>query len=172
MRELGFVHQHCTFHFSQRVWDKIFAHITSQLNDYRANLKKNSKNLSNSQIKKMVKERKKELIKKMQTYYDTFKKVFEQKNLKEAIEYVTFLKIEVNKFPKFLAKYLNRNFFPEYQKFLHFLEKDHIGKLDQDNNNNNKLENFNKITMPRYEKKLIVHFKDCGVHLCIKKMFG
>ena len=43
-----------------------------------ANLKKNNKNLSNSQIKKMVKERKKELIEEMQTYYNTFKKVFEQ----------------------------------------------------------------------------------------------
>ena len=31
-----------------------------------------------------------------------------------------------------------------------FLEKDYIVKLDQDNN---KSENFNKITIPRYEKK-------------------
>ena len=67
----------------------------------------------------------------MQNYYNTFKKVFEQESLKKAIEYVTFLKVEVNKFPKFLAEYLNQNFFPEYRKFLHFLEKDHIGKLDQ-----------------------------------------
>ena len=27
MSELGFVHQHSTFHFLQRVWDKIFKHI-------------------------------------------------------------------------------------------------------------------------------------------------
>ena len=51
-----------------------------------------------------------------------------------------------------------------------FLEKDYIVKLDQDNN---KSENFNKITIPRYEKKkLIVYLDDCGVFLCIKKMFG
>ena len=46
----------------------------------------------------------------MQNYYNTFKKVFEQESLKKAIEYVTFLKVEVNKFPKFLAEYLNQNF--------------------------------------------------------------
>ena len=35
-------------------------------------------------------------------------------------------------------------------------EKDYIKKLDQDNN---KLENFNKITMPRYEKKTYRTFR-------------
>ena len=40
---------------------KYLLYITSELNDYRANLKKNNKNLSNSQIKKMVKERKKRI---------------------------------------------------------------------------------------------------------------
>ena len=59
MYELGFVHQHCTFHFSQIVGNKIFTNITSELNDYRTNLKKNNKNLSYSQIKKMLKEQKK-----------------------------------------------------------------------------------------------------------------
>ena len=70
---------------------KYYINITSELNDYYANLKKNNKNLSNSQIKKMIKEQKKELIKEMQTYYDTFMKVFEQKSFKKAIDYITFL---------------------------------------------------------------------------------
>ena len=62
-----------------------------------------------------------------------------------------YLKSEINIFPKFLADYLNKTFFPEYRKFLHFLEKEHYGKLDA---TNNKLENYNKITMPGDEKKL------------------
>ena len=87
----------------------------------------------------------------MQTYYNTFKKVFEQESLKKAIEYVTFLKVEVNKFPKFLAElFESKFFFLNIESSYIFLEKDHIGKLDQ---YNNKLENFNKITMPRYKKK-------------------
>lgn len=150
MSELGFVHQHCTFHFLQRVWDKIFKHIDKKLIDYKSMLNNSNEKLSNSQINKMVKKHKKELLKEMQSYVDTIKKLFEQKNLNDAFEYVTFLKVEISKFPDFLSGYLNKYFFPEYRKFLHFLEKDHIGKLDQ---YNNKIENFNKITMPRYEKK-------------------
>ena len=46
----------------------------------------------------------------MQNYYNTFKKVFEQESLKKAIEYVTFLKVEVNKFPKFLADIFKSKF--------------------------------------------------------------
>ena len=90
--------------------------------------------------------------------------------MKKAIEYVTFLKVEVNNFSKFLAElFESKFFFLNIESSYIFLEKDHIGKLDQDNN---KLENFNKITMSSYEKKLIAHFEDCGVLLCIKKMFG
>ena len=63
------------------------------------------------------------MIEEIQTYYNIFKKVFEQKSLKKAIEYITFLKVEVNKFPKFLADYLNQNFFPELSKVLTFFLK-------------------------------------------------
>ena len=53
-------------------------------------------------------------------------------------------------FPNVLSNYLKEYFFPNYRKFLHFLEKNHMNKLDA---NNNKIENYNKIIMPRYEKK-------------------
>ena len=90
----------------------------------------------------------------MQNYYNTFKKVFEQKSFKKAIKYVTFLKVEVNKFPKFLADIFKSKFLMNIESSYIFLEKDYIKKLDQDNN---KLENFNKIPMPRYEKKNLSH---------------
>ena len=52
------------------------------------------------------------------------------------------------------------------ESFYIFLEKDHIGKLDQ---YNNKLENFNKITMPRYEKKTYSTFQGLWSTLMHKK---
>lgn len=83
-------------------------------------LNNSKEKLSNSQIKKMVKEHRKELLKEMQSYVDTIKKLFEQENLNDALEYVTFLKVEISNFPDFLSAYLNKYFFPEYRKFLHF----------------------------------------------------
>lgn len=150
MRELGFVHQHCIFHLLQRIWNKIFQHIDEKLNEYSNKLKNSKEKLSPAQIRKMIKSRKKELKDEMSNYVNIFKKLFKQKDFNHAIEYISFLKSEITKFPKFLADYLDKKFFPEYRKFLHFLEKEHYGKLDA---TNNKLENYNKITMPRYEKK-------------------
>ena len=150
MNELGFIHQYCVFHLLQTVWKTIFTNINYMADDYKAELKNSKEKLSNSEINKLVKKHKKELKNEMKSYMKTFKKLFEQKSFKKAIEYIEFLKSEMDKFPTFLASYLNRNFFPKYRKFLHFLEKDHIGKLDA---YNNKVENYNKITMPRYEKK-------------------
>ena len=49
------------------------------------------------------------------------------------------LKRESVNFPKFLKKYMDEKFFPEYKKYIHFLEKRHKGKLDN--------------TMPRAHKK-------------------
>ena len=99
----------------------------------------------------MVNSRKKELKKEMGEYVNIFKKLFKQKDFNQAMDYISFLKSEMNKFPKFLADYLNKNFFPEHRKFLHFLEKEHYGKLEA---TNNRLENYNKITMQGDEKKL------------------
>lgn len=150
MHELGFIHQHCVFHLSQRIWDKIFKSIESEMSEYVFKLKNSKEKLSDSQIQKMVKNHRKELKKEMRKYMDIFMELFKQESFNKAIEYINFLKHEILNFPKVLSDYLNKNFFPEYRKFLHFLEKDHIGKLDA---YNNKIENFNKITMPRYEKK-------------------
>ena len=150
MHELGFVHQHCVFHLSNRIWDKIFDAIDEELAKYALELKNSPKRISPSEIKKLKNSRKKQLKKEMKEYVNIFMELFNKESLTEAIEYINFLKSEVHKFPKVLAEYLKRNFFPDYRKFLHFLEKDHIGKLDA---YNNKIENFNKITMPRFEKK-------------------
>ncbi len=45
---------------------------------------------------------------------------------------------------------MDEKFFPEYKKFMRFLEKTHNGKLD---NTNNQIENYIGNTMPRAHKK-------------------
>ena len=59
----------------------------------------------------------------MKKYIDIFMKLFNQKSLNKAIEYINFLKSELHKFPNVLSDYLKEYFFPEYSNFLHFLEK-------------------------------------------------
>lgn len=76
--------------------------------------------------------------------------LFKQDELDDAIDYVNFLKEEIKYYPKHLAKYLKDNFFPEYRKYLRFLEEDYKEKLES---TNNKLENFNGNTMLKYEKR-------------------
>jgi len=45
---------------------------------------------------------------------------------------------------------LKRNFFPNYKKYLNYLIKEHYNKLEK---TNNRLENYNGITLPKSEKK-------------------
>ena len=45
---------------------------------------------------------------------------------------------------------MDEKFFPEYKKFIHFLEKRHKGKL---NNVNNQIDNYMGNTMPKVHKR-------------------
>ena len=54
-------------------------------------------------------------------------------------------------FPQPLAKYLNKNFFPQYRKFLKFLETPFKEKLER---TNNKLENYLGNTLDKHTKKI------------------
>ena len=57
-----------------------------------------------------------------------------KKTYEEALSFIDFLKFEIKNFPEPLQTYILNNFFPEYKKFLHFLKKEHKGKLDKDTN--------------------------------------
>lgn len=83
-------------------------------------------------------------------YITDFMELFKQDDLDDAIDYVNFLKEEIKYYSKHLAEYLKDNFFPEYRKYLKFLEEDYKDKLES---TNNKLENFNGNRMPKYEKR-------------------
>jgi len=54
-------------------------------------------------------------------------------------------------YPEHLSNYLNKNFFPEYRKYLRFLEEDYKNHLEP---TNNKLENYKGNTMPYMKKGL------------------
>ena len=59
MRELKFVHQHCTFHLLKRIWNKIFENIDDELAIYKSELKNSVEKLSDSKITELIKTRKK-----------------------------------------------------------------------------------------------------------------
>ncbi len=50
-----------------------------------------------------------------------------------------------------MQEYLNKNFFPVYRKYLIFLEKPFIGKLES---TNNKLENYFGNTLDKHTKRI------------------
>ncbi|WP_298523277.1 hypothetical protein [uncultured Methanobrevibacter sp.] len=83
-------------------------------------------------------------------YLSLIYQLFKQQTYDKAIKYVDLLKRESINFLKLLKDYMGEKFFPEYKKFIHFLEKRHKGKLD---NTNNQIENYIGNTMPRAHQK-------------------
>lgn len=151
MEELGFVHQHCTFHLERNIKNTMEKKINKDMIYYRVKLKNNHPEYSEYDLEELIKKEKKDVKSKMWEYIDEFMELFKQPTFDDAIEYINFLKGEMKNYSTHLANYLEKNFFPEYRKYLRFLEKDYKDKLDS---TNNKLENFNGNTMPKYEKKI------------------
>ena len=150
MEELDFVHQHCTFHLEKNIKSHMERKINKDMNEYRFELKNTHPEYSDYELDEIIKEEKKEVKEEIWEYIAEFMELFKQDDLDDAIDYVNFLKEEIKYYPKHLAEYLKDNFFPEYGKYLRFLEEGYKDKLDS---TNNKLENFNGNTMPKYEKR-------------------
>ena len=124
--------------------------INKDMQYRRFELKNTHPEYSDYQLDEIIKEEKKEVKDEIWEYIAEFMTLFKQDNLDDAIEYVNFLKEEIKYYPQHLVEYLKDNFFPEYRKYLRFLEEDYKEKLEC---TNNKLENFNGNTMPKFEKK-------------------
>ena len=120
------------------------------MNEYRFELKNTNPEYSDYELDEIIKDVKKEIKDEIWEYIADFMELFKEKSLDDAIDYVNFLKDEIKYYPQHLAEYLKDNFFPEYRKYLKFLENDYKEKLES---TNNKLENFNGNTMPKYEKR-------------------
>lgn len=150
MSKLGFIHQHCTFHLEKNIKSNMEKKINKNMTNYHFELKNTHPKYSDDNLDEIIKKKKEEVKKEIWKYIAEFMKLFKQPTFDETIEYIKFLKDEIKYYPEHLAKYLKKNFFPEYRKFLRFLEDDYKRHLEP---TNNKLENFNGNTMPKYEKR-------------------
>jgi len=151
MRKLKFSHQHCTFHLIKNMTTNFKPKITEEIDKYEVELRINDPEISESRIKKMRKKKKEEINDEIKIYMELFYQLFNQQSFDKAKKYIELLKYELKNFPKMMQEYLNDNFFPVYRKYLIFLEKDHIGKLES---TNNKLENYFGNTLDKHTKRI------------------
>ena len=151
MRNLGFAHQHCTFHFIKNVTTNLKPKITEEINKYEAELRKTHPNISKSKLKKMCKTKKEEITDEIKIYLRLLYELFHQQSFDKAINYIELLKRELPNFPEMMQEYLKHNFFPVYRKYLVFLEKPYIRKLES---TNNKIENYFGNTLDKHTKRI------------------
>ena len=151
MRNLGFAHQHCTFHFIKNITINLKPKITEEINKYEAELRKTHPNISKSKLKKMCKTKKEEITDEIKIYIRLLYELFHQQSFDKAINYIELLKQELPNFPEMMQEYLKKNFFPVYRKYLVFLEEPYIGKLES---TNNKIENYFGNTLDKHTKRI------------------
>ena len=150
MDKLGFIHQKCIFHLRSNINEKIKTFLNETKRKYKSEYKKQHPNASNYKIKKYAEEKIKDEEREIKEYKELFFQLFEQQTYDKAINYIQLLKQEINNFPNVLKEYLINNFFPNYKKYLNYIKKEHYNKLEK---TNNRLENYNEITLPKSEKK-------------------
>ena len=151
MKKLGLAHQHCTFHLIKNMTTNLKQKINEELDKYEAELRKTQPKISKNKIKKIRKKKKEEITKEIKEYIELFYELFHQQSFKKAKNYIKLLKQELKNFPKIMQDYLNKNFFPVYKKYLVFLEKPFIKKLES---TNNKLENYFGNTLDKHIKRI------------------
>lgn len=99
----------------------------------------------------MRKNKKEEITNEIKIYIELFYELFHQQSFEKAKNYIKLLKYELKNFPKIMQDYLNKNFFPVYRKYLIFLEKPFIKKLES---TNNKIENYFGNTLDKHTKRI------------------
>lgn len=134
MRDLGFDHQHCTFHLRLNINEQIRKHLKQKEIKIKAEYKKQNSRASKYEIKKFCDKKTENLKNEINDFKDLFFELFNQQTYTKALKFIDLLKNEMKNFPEPLKTYLTKNFFPEYKKFLLFLKKDHKVKLTQTNN--------------------------------------
>ena len=123
MRELGFVHQHCTFHLLLNIYNTLSPELTKIRKEFERELKNMELNLSDNEIKEKSKQFISNYKSEINEYLSLIYQLFKQQTYDKAIQYINLLKRESINFPKLLKDYVDEKFFPEYKKFIYFLEK-------------------------------------------------
>ena len=150
MMKLGFKHQHCTFHLSLSVNERIRKYLKQKEIKLRIQFQKENKNISQYQLNKLVKKELNKIKDEIKIYKQLIFELFEQQTYDKALSYINLLKNEINNFPEVLKGFLIKDFFPEYKKFLWFLKDEFKGKLTRTNNAS---EMYFHATLPKSEKK-------------------
>jgi len=149
MSNLGFEHQYCVFHLTKNINKKIIEYLNETKMKIEKKIKKIDPELNKKQIEEKIEKELKILKDEINLFKGIFLDLFKYETYEDALRYVKMLKYILDEFPEFLAKYLKREFFPKYKKFLTFLKEHHKGKIDS---TNNKTENYIGNIMPKADK--------------------
>jgi transposase-like protein len=149
MPSLGFEIQYCSFHLIKNINKKIREHLKETELKIQKKIKKAYPHVNKKQLKEKVETELKLVEKEINLFKGIFLDLFKQESYEDALKYVKTLKYILDEFPEFFAKYLNKEFFPKYKKFITFLKEPHIGKIDS---TNSKTENYIGNIMPKADK--------------------
>ena len=116
MREIGFDHQHCTFHLLLNINEELREELKQIRKEYESNLKKQNPKLSETQIKKQSKNMINNYKIEINEYLSIFYKLFKKETYEEAIEYINFLKEKLINLSTNSSKILKEKILPRIQK--------------------------------------------------------
>lgn len=150
MQKLGFKHQHCTYHLRLAVNQRIKKYLKEKDLELRLNTLKENERISKSKLDELVENKIKELKSEINIYKQLIFELFNQQTYDKALNYMDMLKQEFINFPEILQKFLEKDLFPEYKKYIWFLKKEYKGKLTRTDNDS---EMYFHATLPKSEKK-------------------
>ncbi|KZX12961.1 hypothetical protein MBORA_10040 [Methanobrevibacter oralis] len=116
MREIGFDHQHCTFHLLLNINEELREELKQIRKEYESNLKKQNPKLSETQIKKQSKNMINNYKIEINEYLSIFYKLFKKETYEEAIEYINFLKEKLINLSTNSSKILKEKILPRITK--------------------------------------------------------
>ena len=150
MQKLGFKHQYCTYHLRLAVNQRIKKYLKEKDLELRLNTLKENERISKSKLDELVENKIKELKSEINIYKQLIFELFNQQTYDKALNYMDMLKQEFINFPEILQKFLEKDLFPEYKKYIWFIKKKYKGKLTRTDNDS---EMYFHATLPKSEKK-------------------
>ena len=150
MQKLGFKHQYCTYHLRLAVNQRIKKYLKEKDLELRLNTLKENERISKSKLDELVENKIKELKSEINIYKQLIFELFNQQTYDKALNYMDMLKQEFINFPEILQKFLEKDLFREYKKYIWFLKKEYKGKLTRTDNDS---EMYFHATLPKSEKK-------------------
>lgn len=142
MDNLGFIHQHCQFHFKQIISKYKTEYLRKKEKTITIKYKKQGKSIQ--EVKKEINRIKNKIQEELEEFYE----LFNHESIFEARKYINSLTPKIKQYTSFLKNYIHKNFIPHYKKIINFLDNN---RLDH---TNNQTENFIGNTLPRHIKKI------------------